>query len=416
MIIYPAIDLRHGRCVRLRQGDPNAETVFGDDPAAIARHWVSQGAEWLHVVNLDGALGATHDQIAEANQVRSGGVGNSGTLPINLQRLVEIRQAVKVPIQFGGGMRTLDDIRLALELGATRVVLGTVAVEKPRLVSEAIDRWGAEQIVVGLDARDGKIATHGWQETSKIDVVDLGHQMHALGVRRVLFTDINRDAMLMGVNTDATARLGDVTGLNVIASGGVAGIRDIELLKAHEHYNIDGVIVGQALYTGNLDLRRAIEVGHEPLRRRSAGIIPYRKTEHGPEFLLLFNLFFEQWQFPRGGVIDHETDNQCARREFTEETGLKIRHVHDDCRVELNYTATIRDYHMERTLVYYLAEVESGEISFGDEDHCEAMWVGPQEAWELLTETGPEQLPALDAAVGYLQELGQITEQSARKD
>jgi phosphoribosylformimino-5-aminoimidazole carboxamide ribotide isomerase len=401
MIIYPAIDMRHGRCVRLRQGDPNAETVFGENPAEMARHWASQGAEWLHVVNLDGAFGATHDPIGSA----ANGAGKSLpiNLPINLQRLVEIRKAIEIPIQFGGGLRTLDDIRLALELGADRVVLGTVAVEKPRMVSEAIERWGAERIIAGIDARDGKVATHGWQEISRVDMVDLGHEMHALGVRRVVYTDIGRDAMLMGVNVDATARLGDITGLQVIASGGVASIEDIKQLKAHEHYNIDGVIVGQALYTGNLDLASAIEVGHAPLRRRSAGIIPYRNTDHGPEFLLLFNLFFEQWQFPRGGVIPEETDIQCARREFIEETGLTIRKLHDDCRVELNYTATIRNYHIERTVLYYLAEVDSGEISFGDEDHCEASWVGPQEAWELLTETGPEQLPALDAAVAYLQ-------------
>jgi phosphoribosylformimino-5-aminoimidazole carboxamide ribotide isomerase len=333
--------------------------------------------------------------------------GAAQTLPINLRRLMEIRRAVEIPIQFGGGMRTLEDVRLALALGANRVVLGTVAVEKPRIVSEAIEKWGADRIVVGIDAREGKVATHGWQATSSIDMVDLGHEMHAMGVRRVVYTDINRDALLMGVNVDATARLGDVTGLSVIASGGVAGIKDIELLKAHEHYNIDGVIVGQALYTGNLDLRRAVEVGHERLRRRSAGIIPYRQTEHGPEFLLLFNLFFEQWQFPRGGVSNGESDLDCARREFVEETGLAIRQLHEDCRVELHYTANIRDYAIERTLVYYLAEVDAGEISFGDEDHCEASWVGPQEAWELLTETGPEQLPALDTAVGYLQGLPQ---------
>lgn len=401
MIIYPAIDLRRGRCVRLRQGDPNAETVFGDDPAAMARHWVDQGAEWLHVVNLDGALSATQaliDTLDERTQQQ---------LPINLQRLVEIRAAVETPIQFGGGLRTLEDIRLALTLGADRVVLGTVAVEKPRLVSEAIERWGADRIVVGIDARDGKVATHGWQEDSGIDMVELGHQMHAMGVRRVVYTDIHRDAMLMGVNVDSTARLGDITGLSVIASGGVAGIKDIETLKAHEHYNIDGVIVGQALYTGNLDLRRAIEVGHQPLRRHGAGIIPYRSTEHGPEFLLLFNTFFEQWQFPRGGNCPNESDLQCARREFMEETGLTIRHVHEDCRVELHYTANIRSYEIERTLVYYLAEVENGVLSLGDEDHCEGVWVGPQEAWELLTETGPEQLPALDAAVGYLQGIEQ---------
>ena len=391
--------------MRLRQGDPSAETVFGEDPAAMARHWVSQGAEWLHVVNLDGALGATQDQIATLHHGAQRGEAMQSGLPINLQRLLEIRRAVDIPIQFGGGMRTLEDIRLALELGADRVVLGTVAVEKPRLVSEAIERWGADRIVVGIDARDGKVATHGWQETSRIDMVDLGHQMHAMGVRRVVYTDISRDAMLVGVNVDATARLGDITGLNVIASGGVAGIKDIEQLKAHEHYNIDGVIVGQALYTGNLDLRKAIEVGHEALRRRSAGIIPYRRTDRGPEFLLLFNTFFEQWQFPRGGVCPDETDLQCAQRELIEETGLNIRQVHEDCRVELHYLAKIRDYQIERTVVYYLAEVNSGEISFGDEDHCEASWVGPQEAWELLTETGPEQLPALDSAVGYLQGL-----------
>ncbi len=407
MIIYPAIDLRRGRCVRLRQGDPNAETVFGEDPAQMARHWVNQGAEWLHVVNLDGALGATYDQIATLKNVIHDNAGADPALAINLQRLLEIRHAVEIPIQFGGGMRTLEDIRLALELGANRVVLGTVAVEQPRLVSEAIDKWGADRIVVGIDARDGKVATHGWQETSGLDMVELGHQMYAMGVRRVVYTDINRDAMLMGVNVDSTARLGDVTGLKVIASGGVASIKDIELLKAHEHYNIDGVIVGQALYTSNLDLSRAVEVGHEQLRRHSAGIIPYRQTEHGPQFLLLFNLFFEQWQFPRGGVCPDETDIQCARRELLEETGLAIRQLHEECRVELQYTAKIRNYAIERTLVYYLAEVETGEISFGDEDHCEASWADPQEAWELLTETGPEQLPALNAAVGYLQGMPQ---------
>ena len=400
--------------MRLRQGDPNAETVFGDDPARMAQQWVGLGAEWLHVVNLDGALGATHDQIAALHQPRVGqtnGADGHGTglshLPINLQRLLEIRRAVDVPIQFGGGLRTLEDIRLALELGADRVVLGTVAVEKPRLVSDAIEQWGKDRVVVGIDARDGKVATHGWQETSRLDAVELGHQMHAMGVARVVYTDINRDGLLTGVNVEYTARLGDITGLRVIASGGVAGIRDIELLKAHEHYNIEGVIVGQALYTGNLDLPQAIAIGNQPLRRRSAGIVPYRHTEHGLEFLLLFNLFFDQWQFPRGGVENGESDLQCARREFEEETGLTLQQLHDDCRMEMRYTATIRNYAIERTLVYYLAEVSGDEVRLGHENHCEARWVGYQEAWELLTETGPEQLPALDRAAAYLQGLPQ---------
>ena len=407
MIIYPAIDLRLGRCVRLRQGDPNTEAVFSEDPATMARHWVSQGAEWLHVANLDGALGATQDQIARlhrfAGKALSGKVGSlEQHLPINLQSLLEIRRSVEVPIQFGGGLHTIEDIRLALELGADRVVLGTVAVEKPRLLSEALSRWGAERIVVGIDARDGKVAINGRQETSQVDMVDLGHQMHAMGVRRVIYTDIHRDTMMNGVNIEATAHLGDITGLNVIANGGVAGICDIEQLKAHEHFNIDGVIVDQALYTGNFDLRAAVAIGHEPLRRRSAGIVPYRRGERGPEFLLLFNFFFDQWQFPRGGVQFNEADIVCALREFQEETGLSIHQLHESCRVELHYTATIRDYAIDRTVVYYLAEVDGGEIALGDENHCEVRWVDYQEAWELLTETSPEQLPALDAAIAYL--------------
>jgi phosphoribosylformimino-5-aminoimidazole carboxamide ribotide isomerase len=409
MIIYPAIDLRHGRCVRLRQGDPNAETVFSDDPAAMARHWAAQGAEWLHVVNLDGALDATRVQIDTLYRPNGGTHSNAlhgallASLPINLRRLLEIRKAVTLPIQFGGGMRTLEDIRLALELGADRVVLGTVAVEKPKLVSEAIELWGPERVAVGIDARDGKVATHGWQETTSVDAVDLGHRMHALGVRRVVYTDIGRDAMLSGVNHVATSRLGDVTGLQVIASGGVANRGDIEILKLHEHYNIEGVVVGQALYTGSLSLAEAIEIGHEPLRRRSAGIVPFRQGANGPEFLLLFNLFFDQWQFPRGGVARGESDIDCARRELQEETGLSVLRLFEDCRIELNYVATIRDYDIERTVVYFLAEVESGEVCLGHENHCEARWETAQDAWELLTETSPEQLPALDAAVAFLQ-------------
>jgi phosphoribosylformimino-5-aminoimidazole carboxamide ribotide isomerase len=415
MIIYPAIDLRNGRCVRLRQGDPNAETVFGEDPAAMAQHWVNQGAEWLHVVNLDGALGATSAQLHALHRPSNIRVQHPGSdkaetpqeelarsLPVNLRRLSEIRKAVDVPIQFGGGLRTLDDIQLALELGADRVVLGTVAVENPALVREAIERWGAKRIVVGIDARDGMVATHGWQETSEIDAVDLGHHMHAIGVRLVVYTDISRDGMLSGVNVAMTSRLGDVTGLKVIASGGVASIKDIRLLKQHEHFDIEGVITGQAIYTGALDLAEAIEVGREPLTRRSAGIVPYRMTPEGPEFLLLWNLYFEQWQFPRGGVQQQESDVGCALREFKEETSLDLRVLHEECRTELHYIATIRHYEIERTIVYYLAEAKSGEVQLGLEDHCEVCWGDARSTWELLTETSPEQLPALDAALQFL--------------
>lgn len=417
MIILPAIDLRHGRCVRLRQGDPQAETVFGEDPAAVARHWVEQGARWIHVVNLDGALGATRSHLHALHRPGTIVIQHPGSrtpetpqeeldreLPINLRRLREIRRAVDVSIQFGGGLRTLEDIQLAIELGADRVVLGTAAVENRGLVTEALLRWGANRIAVGIDARDGKVATHGWQETSRVDATDLGHQMHALGVQHVVFTDISRDGMLQGVNVEATSRFGDVTGLKVIASGGVAGLEDIEALKGHEHYNIEGVIVGQALYTGHLDLRTALETARRPLKRLSAGLVPVRRGAAGLEFLLLYNLYYEQWQFPRGTVFKDESERACALREFADATGLRVTALYEACRSELHYTVVIRDYDLERTIVYFLAEVEAGEVRLGNENHGEARWVGPQEAWEMLTETSPEQLPALDAALAYAQE------------
>lgn len=417
MIIFPAIDLRNGRCVRLRQGDPQAETVFGEDPAAMAVHWVEQGAEWLHVVNLDGALGATRSHLHALHRPSAIVIQHPGShapetgrqelereLPINLRRLREIRRAVSVPIQFGGGLRTLEDIQLALELGADRVILGTVAVENRGLVSEALSRWGPNRIAIGIDARDGKVATHGWQETSRLDAIDLGHQMHALGVQHVIFTDISRDGMLQGVNVEATSRFGDVTGLKVIASGGVAGIDDIEALKGHEYYNIEGAIVGQAIYTGRLNLAAANDVAHRPLTRLSAGLVPVRQGPAGLEFLLLYNLFFEQWQFPRGAVVKGESEQECALREFSDATGLPVQAVHAACRSELHYTVVIRDYDIERTIVYFLAEVGPGDVCLGNENHGEARWVGPQEAWEMLAETSPEQLPALDAALAYAQQ------------
>ncbi len=244
--IFPAIDLRQGRCVRLKQGDPNAETVFSDDPAAMARHWASQGASWLHVVNLDGAFGDAHEE-------------STVSLPINLQRLKQIRDAVNLPIQFGGGIRRLEDIALALDLGATRVVLGTVAVNDPAMVQAALAQFGPERIVIGIDARDGMVATHGWLRVSDVPAVDLARAMADAGVRRVVYTDIRRDGMLTGVNVAASVELAQDSGLAVIASGGVRGIEDITALCAHQHEGIEGVIVGQALYAGRLSLTEAMQ-------------------------------------------------------------------------------------------------------------------------------------------------------------
>jgi phosphoribosylformimino-5-aminoimidazole carboxamide ribotide isomerase len=254
MIVFPAIDLRRGRCVRLRQGRAEHETVYGDDPAQVAQRWVSQGAEWLHIVNLDGAFGDAQ---------------TTGQRPINLQRLEEIRTAVpETPVQFGGGIRSLDDVEVALGLGATRVILGTVAVRNPELVVEAITRFGAERIVVGIDARDGRVATHGWQQTSDTTAKALGRAMREQGVLRTVYTDIARDGMLTGVNVAVTVELARATGLRIIASGGVASLDDIKLLKVQaeagiEGTLIEGIIIGQALYTGALSLPEAIRLAKE---------------------------------------------------------------------------------------------------------------------------------------------------------
>jgi len=252
VIVFPAIDLRQGRVVRLRQGRAQEETVYADDPAAVARHWVGLGAEWLHVVNLDGALGLTRAE------------GHPSRLPLNLQRLREIRAAVPdTPIQFGGGLRTLEDVALALELGATRVVLGTVAVEEPELVEETVRRFGEERVAVALDARQGWVATHGWQETSAVTAVALGRAMRHRGVRYAIYTDVARDGMLSGVNVEATAALARSTGLWVIASGGVATLEDIRRLRTQEACGIVGVIIGQALYSGALSLPEALRAARQ---------------------------------------------------------------------------------------------------------------------------------------------------------
>lgn len=274
--IYPAIDLRGGRVVRLRHGDPAAETIYGDDPAAVARRWAAAGAGWLHVVNLDGAFaggsGAPTVETLHATSLHPPTEATSAhhpidastrQLPLNLRRLAEVRAATPLPIQFGGGMRTLADMAAALALGATRVVLGTVAVRRPDIVGEAVARFGGDRVVAGIDARDGLVAIHGWRETSALDALTVAQRMAELGVRRVVHTDIARDGVLTGVNAAATAALARGSGLKVIASGGVASLEDIRILAALEGDGVEGVIVGQALYTGAIDLAAAIAAGRE---------------------------------------------------------------------------------------------------------------------------------------------------------
>jgi len=246
MIAFPAIDLRQGRCVRLRQGRPEAETVFSDDPVAMAAHWVIQGAEWLHVVDLDGAFGRASSNLRMVKEIVS---SNFHPPTSNIQ------------IQFGGGLRTMADIEEALELGLARVILGTVAVKEPSLVAEAVQRFGADRIAVGIDARKGNVATHGWQEVSSVAATELAFRVKELGVERIIYTDISRDGMLSGVNVEAVGELAQRAGLQVIAAGGVSSLDDIRRLKEIEHFGIEGVIIGQALYAGAFSLAEAIKTG-----------------------------------------------------------------------------------------------------------------------------------------------------------
>ena len=257
MIVYPAIDLRGGKVVRLRQGEAGAETVYDDDPIAVARRWVNQGATWLHVVNLDGAFtwkrGRLEDWKATQSALPAFQLSNSP--------LAEIRAAVpEALIQFGGGLRTLEDIEAALEAGADRVILGTVAVREPDLVAQAVRRFGAERVVVAIDARAGWVAVHGWQETTSVTASALAQAMRERGIVRVIYTDIARDGMLSGVNVTATVALAQASGLRVIASGGVATLDDVRRLREHEAAGIEGVIIGQALYSGAISLAEALRV------------------------------------------------------------------------------------------------------------------------------------------------------------
>ena len=239
--VYPAIDLRGGKVVRLRYGDPAQQTVFDDDPEAAARRWAQAGAGWLHVVNLDGAIDGG-GPAAEAN---------AALLP----RLASLGPRG----QFGGGIRTLADIERLIQRGASRVILGSVAVERPELVMEAVDRFGPSAIVIGLDARDGKVRTRGWQDDSGVAAVELGIRMRERGVEYALYTDIGRDGVMAGVNVGSTADLARRTGLRVIASGGVAGLADLRALKARAGDGIEGVVIGRALYEGTIDLSEALK-------------------------------------------------------------------------------------------------------------------------------------------------------------
>jgi phosphoribosylformimino-5-aminoimidazole carboxamide ribotide isomerase len=235
MIIYPAIDLRGGRCVRLRQGRAADETVYSDDPAQMAQHWLSQGAAWLHVVDLNAALGEPL-----ANQAA----------------ITAITSSSAAPVQFGGGLRSMEAIEAAFALGVRRVVIGTAAIRNPALVQSAVERYGADAVAVGIDSRAGKVAVHGWQETTDVSALSLALQMKAMGVTHIICTDVSRDGMLEGPNLEALRQIAQDSGLSVIASGGVSSLADLRALAAIP--GITGAIVGQALYTGAFTLPEAL--------------------------------------------------------------------------------------------------------------------------------------------------------------
>ncbi|RPJ23687.1 MAG: 1-(5-phosphoribosyl)-5-[(5-phosphoribosylamino)methylideneamino]imidazole-4-carboxamide isomerase [Chloroflexi bacterium] len=238
--IYPALDLRGGKVVRLKEGDPARMTSYSDDPAETARRWLDAGASWLHVVNLDGAFGENDTANRQA-----------------LEAILKIG-AHTCPggrcqgVQFGGGMRSLGAIERAIKLGVNRVILGTIAIEQPDVVQAALKKFGAEKVAVGIDAREGLVRVRGWKENSGIAATDLALQMRTLGLRTVIFTDVSRDGLGSGLNIPSTRALAEASGLDVIASGGVHTLEDV---SAAREANLAGVIVGRALYEGTIDLK-----------------------------------------------------------------------------------------------------------------------------------------------------------------
>jgi phosphoribosylformimino-5-aminoimidazole carboxamide ribotide isomerase len=236
MLIIPAIDLKEGKCVRLEQGLMEKATVYSADPTTAAKHWESQGAELLHVVDLNGAFAG---------------------VPKNLDAIRAIRAAIKIPIEVGGGIRDIATINTLVSVGIDKIILGTAAIENPAFVREACEKFPGK-IIVGIDAKDGMVAIKGWAEVTKVEAIDLAKQMQDYGVIAIIYTDIRRDGMLSGPNIEATKALAEELHIPVIASGGVHTMKDIENLLTVRYSGVSGVITGKAIYSGSLDLREAI--------------------------------------------------------------------------------------------------------------------------------------------------------------
>jgi phosphoribosylformimino-5-aminoimidazole carboxamide ribotide isomerase len=238
MQIIPAVDIKGGKCVRLYQGDYNRETVFSEDPVAMALKWQAQGARRLHIVDLDGAA--------------------SGE-PRNIAAIEAIVKQTGLPVQLGGGIRDEATVKKLLDIGIQRVILGTAAIEQPELILKLCQKY-SEAIIAGIDARDGLVATHGWKKNTTVTALDLSQQMAALGIPRVIYTDIKRDGTLTEPNYPAIAELIDKAKLPIIAAGGISAISHLKKLK---EIGVEGAIVGKALYTGNIDLKEALAIEEE---------------------------------------------------------------------------------------------------------------------------------------------------------
>lgn len=243
MLIIPAIDLRQGKCVRLAQGRKDSATAYDVDPLAVAKSFEQDGARMLHVVDLDGAFGE----------------GKS----LNREVAMQIISASNIPVQFGGGMRSIDDVEKLISAGAARVVIGTLAVESPETLARLVELFGA-RIVVGIDARDGQVMTRGWETRGKVEALEFARRVADVGVERIVYTDVSRDGMLIGPNIEQTCRIARESGLKVTASGGVSSLDDLKLLSGVSETGVDSVIIGKSLYEKRFTLREALQAAETP--------------------------------------------------------------------------------------------------------------------------------------------------------
>jgi phosphoribosylformimino-5-aminoimidazole carboxamide ribotide isomerase len=240
MLVIPAIDLRQGKCVRLTQGRKEAVTAYDADPVKVAEDFERDGARMLHVVDLDGAFSEPNGR--------------------NREVLRDLVSAVSIPVQFGGGLRGAKDVEQIIGLGVARVVIGTLAVELPDVLAKIVGLFGVDHVAVGIDARDGQVVTRGWETEEQINALTLARRVAAAGVERIIYTDVQRDGTLTGVNIDQTCSIAEASGLKITASGGVASLADLKRLAAGTHCGIDSVIVGKALYEGRFTLPDAIAI------------------------------------------------------------------------------------------------------------------------------------------------------------